>query len=139
MDPFLWVWVTILLTWILTLVLHFVLRKPLVITYYVCPACTGLRRRKMALSGAAMAAGFVMFVAGFAFPDDLAVFPILGGIIIGVIGMIALLVFASPLLTPKGYDKASMTFSVRGAKPGGLERLSQHADTSSQATDGAVW
>ncbi len=132
-----WVWVTILLTWILTIILHFVLRKPLMLTFYTCPSCVGSKKKKMAISGAVMVAGIVMPIVAAAGMNDPSIVFLLGALMF-VFGLVAVIIFAAPVLRPSKYDKTSMTFLIDGPKPAALARLAAHTSGSSDPAE-AVW
>lgn len=134
-----WVALTILISWIITIILHFVLRKRLDATYHVCETCDGKRKKKIWGSVGTLVVTLVLFFVGVG--NDHPVLLFVGGAGF-VIALIALIIFAMPAIRPKSFNAG--LFVVQGADPTFLQRL-QRTDqmdpltASDREVDGATW
>jgi hypothetical protein len=108
-----WIWVGLIAGLLPMLILYYVLRKPLDLSYCVCEKCS----KSMGLKKGLAVSAWVLLLAGVAFVVATNPSIIVGAVVLGVLFVLALAatVMVSPPLRVAGYDERY--FSVAGACP----------------------
>lgn len=109
------VWLTFLISGLITIIAYLLTRKPIQVQYYLCPKCED--RRKVAatttsLVGIASVLGMVASLAGGPFEVFLGAF---------FIALFARILFVRPPLRAIAHDDG--VFSLRGASPRFLQAI----------------
>ncbi len=104
-----WIWVTLLIGVVPLLVLYYVLRKPIEVSYCVCEKCTS----RMGLKKGIAVAAWVLFLAAVAVGVYTGATPALVAMVVLFIAAVVATVLVSAPLRVTGYDERY--FSVGGA------------------------
>jgi hypothetical protein len=130
-----WVWLTMLISWLVTLIAYYGTRKRIDVQYYLCPQCADRRKIRTVTSALVTLGSVAGLVVGIGFGEWTVVAPFLGSFFVSSIAWLA---FSGPPLRAVTHDAGQ--FSLKGASPELLatldrKQLSDHATHSTPAAD----
>ena len=112
-NPF--IWLTLLISGLITIIAYFWSRKPIRVQYYLCPKCDDRRRiRNITTNLVLMISVMGMFLTALGGPFEVFI----GGFFIA---LLARIIFVRPALSASVHDNG--WFSIRGASPKMLAAL----------------
>lgn len=114
-----WIWLTVFISWLLTMIVYFGTRKRINVQYYLCPECADKRKIRTVTSGLVFAVSLLGVIGVvLAGESTLLLAPFLGAL---CISSLTLTFSARPPLRAIAYDEGC--FSLRGISPELLDSM----------------